>query len=109
MHSERTGDPQPWARLDGPSSRRTFMKRVIGGLAIAVPAYKVLAGAGVAQATVTPKACSGSCPPQIIGTYCAGSGGILNTNSGCKGPDVAACMIEYSFGPAKKDGYCYEP
>jgi hypothetical protein len=109
MHPKRTGEhAQPWTRLNGSNSRRMFMKRVVGGLAIGVPAYKVLAGTGVAQAATNPDACSGGCPPIVIGTYCAGAGGVLSPNVGCEGPDVAACMIEYNRGPAKKDGYCFE-
>lgn len=109
MHPGPRGErPQFKARLNMPSSRRTFMKRVVGGLVIAVPAYKVLAGAGIAEAA-TPKACSGACYPTIVGVYCAGSGGALGNSTSCKGPDVAACMELYSDGHVEKSGYCYTP
>jgi hypothetical protein len=54
-------------RLASSATRRTFMKRVIGGLAIAVPAYRVLAGAAPAEAatasgSATPNTCKGGCP-----------------------------------------------
>lgn len=98
-------------RLASSATRRTFMKRVIGGLAIAVPAYRVLAGAAPAEAatasgSATPNTCKGGCPPYLVAQYCAGQGPL---NTGCKGPDVAACMQEWSNGVIKQEGYCYEP
>lgn len=51
MHPGPRGERQQFkARLNMPSSRRTFMKRVVGGLVIAVPAYTALADAGIAEA-----------------------------------------------------------
>jgi hypothetical protein len=89
------------------------MKRVAGGLAIAVPAYGVLAGAGSAKAAalpVSPDSCGGSCPPILIDQWCAGSSPPINPgNNSCKGPDVAACMQDWQPGGIKQEGWCFEP
>lgn len=93
-------------RLRSSATRRIFMKRIIGGLAIAMPAYRVLAGAAPAQAA-TPDSCSGSCPPILVDQWCAGESPIFNNS--CKGSDISACMQEWSPGGIKQEGWCYEP
>jgi hypothetical protein len=104
----------PRRRFGLPSNRRTFMKRAIGGLAIALPAAKVLSSSAPAAAatspTVNPNACTGSCQQNhIVEVMC----GDDLTSTSCKGADVAACMIlwERPNGSTfwEQSGYCYEP
>jgi hypothetical protein len=85
------------------STRRTFMKRVIGGLAIAVPAYQVLASAAPAVAAIP--ACGSTCPI-LVAQWCAGQ----FLSSSCKGPSVSACMQEWRSGGKTiivHEGYCF--
>jgi len=104
-HSRHESErPAAHGRFGPSSTRRTFMKRVIGGLAIAVPAYKVLASAAPAVAA-TP-ACGSTCPI-LEKQWCAGQ--FLSTS--CKGPDVSACMQEWRSGGKTiiiQEGYCFE-
>lgn len=93
-------------KFGSPTTRRTFMKRVVGGLAIAVPAYRVLAGAAPAEAA-TPDTCKGSCPPTLVDQWCAGESPIFNDS--CKGSDISACMQDWSPGGVRQEGWCYEP
>ena len=87
----------PRSRLGASNTRRTFMKRAIGGLAIAIPAYRVLSSTAPASAA-TPGSCTGSCPDpcatvrlKLLGSHCAGNA--LSTS--CKGPAVSACILTY--------------
>jgi hypothetical protein len=102
--------PGSRARFGSPSTRRTFMRRAIGGLAIAIPAFRVLSSSTPAVAA-TPNACTGSCPiNHLLGVYCASGAPFKNTS--CIGPDVAACMelwqrpngTQFSI----QSGYCFE-
>jgi hypothetical protein len=85
-----SGLPGSRSRFGSPNTRRTFMKRAISGLAIAVPAFRVLSSATPAAAATN--ACTGSgCPGRLVGTFCAGQ----TFSTSCKGPAVAACMEEW--------------
>lgn len=102
--------PASPGRFGSPSTRRTFMRRAIGGLAIAVPAFRILSSA-TSAAAATPGACTGVCNPNtLIGVFCAGQGPL---NTSCKGPDVAACMEEWRRPNGStyfvQSGWCYEP
>jgi hypothetical protein len=80
------------------------MKRIAGGLAIALPAYRVLAGTAPAEAA-TPDSCAGGCPPVLVDQWCAGQGTISNS---CVGPSISACMQDWSPGGIRQEGWCYE-
>src|ERR1039457_6211978 len=74
-------EPQSSSPHDGHaanSTRRVFLGRIIGGLAIAIPAFRMLANPSSASADThniplapmsTPDACGGSCPGPCSKTY----------------------------------------
>lgn len=111
---DRDGGPSaPRSRLGASSTRRTFMKRALGGLTIAIPAYHVLIGGMPAEAATNP--CQ-EVRLSVVGSWCVGQGS--GSDWGCKGPDVSACMTEYKKVSIEngedcgtfieKNGYCYE-
>lgn len=78
-------------------SRRTFLKRIGAGLAIAVPAFRVLLDSGPAFA-------AGRCEftyNVYIGHYCSSGGGPCNS---CVGP--GNCVGEYEKFDADTGHYC---
>jgi hypothetical protein len=90
-----SGLPASRARFAASSNtRRTFIKRAIGGLAIAVPAFRILSSATPAAAAETPgpDSCTGVCNPNtLIGVFCGSD--LFSTS--CKGPDVSRCYEEW--------------
>jgi hypothetical protein len=90
-HVHPRGDgPEDHAGRHG-SSRRTFLRRLAGGLAIGIPAFRTLAGQSPANAqtrpaseasaqpTSGPFACTGSCPGPCAEVY------IVEDGCGCGG------------------------
>jgi hypothetical protein len=105
--------PASRSRFGSSGNRRTFLKRAIGGLAIAVPAFQILSGAAPAAAATpasSPQSCVGVCTPnKLLAVYCADE----PNGSSCNGPDVEACMEEWERPNGSvyevQDGYCFEP
>jgi hypothetical protein len=101
--------PPPQNRWISSTSRRTFFRRALGGLAIALPAYGVLASAIPAQSAVSPHACSANCPApcskvylQYEGHHCA-SGGAPGS---CAGPVLSSCIGTYDKFDVHTGQYC---
>ena len=100
----------PPGRRTGSSTRRIFLKRAIGGLAVAIPAWRVLSGTAPAAAA-TPGSCDAGCPPppcskvylQYEGHHCASSN---PPNDTCQGPDVAHCIGTYFKISSYNGQYC---
>jgi hypothetical protein len=90
-----TSQPSPRNRRVVSSTRRTFIKRVIGGLAIAVPGFRVLAGATPASAD------TGSCSfIQYVGHTCG-------TKKTCPVGNTKTCWAWYKVYD-QYGNFCYE-
>jgi hypothetical protein len=101
--------PPPQDRKGVASTRRTFFRRVLGGLAIALPAYGVLSGAGPALSAVNPQACSAGCPAPCSkvylvyeGHHCSGFG----LPGSCAGPAISHCIGVYHKYDSTTGQYC---
>ncbi len=78
-------------------TRRSFIRRVAGGLAIAVPAFRVLAGAGSASAA---NPCAKT-HDTYTGHYCSNTG-----TNGCNfNVHTGSCIGEYTVYSATQTGY----
>jgi hypothetical protein len=80
------------------SNRRTFIARLVGGIAIAVPAFRVLTRSEPAQAEtmsarpqVGPDSCSGSCDP------CENVYVVYNGHK-CQPYGIVTCNSKYGGG-----------
>jgi len=94
---------QPRDRVPG-SSRRTFMGRFVGGLAIAVPALRTLAGGKAAAATVVPFARCDNTYTVYTGHYCSSNPIIKSCDS--KVGDPGWCIGEYDVYDANDGSWC---
>ncbi len=92
-------------RLPG-SSRRTFIRRFAGGLAIAVPALRTLAvGKPAVAETAVP---FGSCVNTYVvyeGHYCS-TNPLIKTCNGIVG-NLGRCIGEYNVYDSGDGSYCY--
>ena len=106
-------------RVENRSTRRVFIGRFLGGLAIGIPALRVLTGQTPAYAQTgpgsvsknpSPLVCTGSCPGPCSKTYlklngCGCGGYSPPFNISCKGPAVEKCICSYTVFSATQTGY----
>lgn len=111
--------PLPHDRHAATTNRRVFMRRVLGGIAIAVPAFRVLASSAVASADTlkvpqgsapTAQACAATpdagCPGPCSKTYVKYNGHSCGGNPlSCPTGAVAFCIGHYTIYSAIITGY----
>lgn len=99
---------------NGHNTRRVFLGRLAGGLAIGVPALQILMRQSPAYAQTRnktaagPKTCDGGCPDPCETVYEQyqghGCGGYSVFNTTCKGPVVEECIGYYILYSAEVTG-----
>lgn len=104
--SDPPKSPLPHDRHAATTNRRVFLGRVIGGLAIAVPAFQVLASPASASAVAPdshPDGCTGGCINPCAKTYsqyvghACGHTPIAGGGETCPTGVIANCIGLYNY------------
>ncbi len=101
--------PLPHDRRAAGTSRRAFMGRIVGGVAIAVPAFRVLASpmsasAGTINAGTAPAKPYGPCA-KTHDVYNGHTCGAMSPLEGCPQGYVAYCIGHYTIYSSTVTGY----